>query len=220
MSEIKVIGTSHVSKQSIDEVKQAIEYFNPDIIALELDPIRFQALITKKRKRNIKQELKHFGIKGLFLNYLGSIIENQIGKKVNIKPGSEMKTAIKLAVKKNKEIALIDQDIRITMKKLTKIKFKEKFQMFLDIIRAPFVKKQLNKFDFTKVPEQKLIDQLLPQVKKRYPELFKILIEDRNKIIAKNLNKLKLNKKDKKILAIIGAGHKKEVKKLISNGFK
>ncbi len=220
MFEIKIIGTSHVSKQSINEVKKNIEEFNPDIIALELDPIRFQALISKKRKRNIKQELKHFGIKGLFLNYIGSLIENQIGKKVNTKPGSEMKAAIKLAIEKNKEIALIDQDIRITIKKLSKIKFKEKFQMFLDLIRAPFVKKQLNKFNFNKVPEQELIDQLLPQVKKRYPELFKILIEDRNILIAKNLNKLKLDKKDKKILAIIGAGHKKEVKKLISNEYK
>jgi pheromone shutdown protein TraB len=43
------------------------------------------------------------------------------------------------------------------------------------------------------------------------------LIDDRNKILAKNLNNLKKNQNNKKILAIIGAGHKKEIKKLIKN---
>ena len=216
---ILVIGTSHISKQSVNEVKRSFKEFNPDILALELDILRFQSLISKKQNRNLLKELKHFGIKGLVLNTIGSWIENKLGQKVNIKPGTEMKTAINLAREHKKEIALIDQDIRITMKKLTKeVKLKEKIRIFLDLFRIPFAKKQMGKIDLTKVPEQEFIDTILKKVRKRYSGIYKVLIEDRNKVIAKNLNKLKKDKKEKEILAIIGAGHKKEVEKLISNG--
>ena len=78
-------------------------------------------------------------------------------------------------------------------------------------------KKQMGKIDLTEVPDQEFIDTILEKVKSRYPGIYKVLIKDRNKIIAKNLNKLRKDKKEKKILAIIGAGHKKEVKKLISD---
>jgi pheromone shutdown-related protein TraB len=214
-----IIGTSHVSKQSVNDVKNSFEEFNPDIIALELDILRFQSLIAKKQKRNLIKEIKHLGVKGVLLNTIGAWIENKIGQKVNMKPGAEMKTAIGLARIHKKEIALIDQDIRITLKRLTKeVKIKEKLRIFLDLFRIPFAKKQMEKIDLTKVPEQEFIDDIIKKVKNRYPGIYKVLIKERNKIIAKNLNKLKKDKKDKKILAIIGAGHKKEVEKLISNG--
>ncbi len=215
---ILVVGTSHIAKQSVEEVRKSFEQFNPDIIALELDILRFQSLIAKKQNRNFTKELKHFGVKGVILNTIGSWIENKLGQKVNMKPGAEMKEGIKLSREHKKEVALIDQDIRITMKKLTSgVKFKEKLRIFLDLFRIPFAKKQMGKIDLTKVPDQEFIDTILEKVKSRYPGIYKILIEDRNKIIAKNLNKLRKDKKEKKILAIIGAGHKKEVEKLISD---
>ena len=54
-----VIGTSHIAKQSIDEVKNVISFYNPEIIALELDQKRLPALMQKKhgylKKKRIKQ---------------------------------------------------------------------------------------------------------------------------------------------------------------------
>ena len=44
MSEIRLVGTAHVSAQSVEDVKRAIEEFQPDIVAVELDLARFHAL--------------------------------------------------------------------------------------------------------------------------------------------------------------------------------
>ena len=218
LENIRIIGTSHISKESILEVKNTIIDYDPDIIALELDPIRYNSLISNKKNSNLLTIIKQIGVRGLILNYIGAYIEKKLGQKVKVKPGAEMKMAIKLAKENKKEIALIDQDIRITIKKLTKeVTVKEKFKIFLDIIKSPFSKKELITIDLSKVPEQEFIDKIINEVKKRYPCIYKILIEDRNRIIAKNLNNLKIKKRDKKILVIIGAGHKKEVEKLISN---
>ena len=54
---ILIVGTSHISQQSIDEIHKYFEEFNPDIIAVELDILRFQSLISKKQKRNLMKEI-------------------------------------------------------------------------------------------------------------------------------------------------------------------
>ncbi|MEK6932577.1 MAG: TraB/GumN family protein [Nanoarchaeota archaeon] len=208
-----IIGTSHISIQSIKEVSNFIEKSKPEIIALELDKKRFFAL-TQERKHNFKDMLE-VGLKGYTINLIGSYIEKKLGKLVGVKPGSEMIKAIELAKKHNLAIALIDQDIQITLKKLTKISFKEKFRIFKDIIRGMLFKKEIVEFDLSKVPDEKLIDMLIGKVKKDYPEIYNVLIKERNELMAKALNKIISLNKDKKILAIIGAGHEKEVVRII-----
>ena len=55
----------------------------------------------------------------------------------------------------------------------------------------------------------------LLKVKKKYPNIYRVLVSERNKIMAKNLLILMKKEPDKKILAIIGAGHEKEMIELI-----
>ena len=220
MSNIYVLGTSHISIESIREVKSTFKEFDPDIIALELDPLRFQALLAKKQKRSFTKEIQFFGVRGFLLTLVLGYIEKKLGERVKIKPGTEMLTAIKLARENKKDIALIDQNIKLTIHNLSKISFREKSRVFFDILRVPFMNKKNVKIDLTKVPKEEFIENILKSVKIRYPGIYKALIGDRNKILAKNLNKLKKEKEGRKILAIIGAGHKKEVEKLIENGYK
>ena len=83
----------------------------------------------------------------------------------------------------------------------------------------PFIKrKMIRNFSYSldEVPDQETIERLIKLVKKRYPGVYKVLIYERNKILAKNLYKLMNTKKNVRILAIMGAGHKKEVERLIS----
>jgi pheromone shutdown protein TraB len=219
MSNIYILGTSHISIESIKEVKSTFKEFDPDILALELDPLRFQALLAKKQKRSLLKEIQFFGIRGFLLTSILGYVEKKLGEKVKIKPGSEMLAATKLARGHKREIALIDQNIKLTIHNLSSIPFKEKSKIFFDILKIPFIKGKKVKVDLTKVPKEEFIEDILKIVKIRYPGTYKSLISDRNKVLAKNLNKLKKEKEGKKILAIIGAGHKKEVERLI-NGYK
>ena len=41
MTEIRLVGTAHVSQKSVEEVRSAIEEFQPDIVGVELDRGRF-----------------------------------------------------------------------------------------------------------------------------------------------------------------------------------
>jgi pheromone shutdown protein TraB len=45
---LKIIGTAHVSKESIKEVQEAIITNEPDIVAVELDINRYQNMMAEK----------------------------------------------------------------------------------------------------------------------------------------------------------------------------
>jgi pheromone shutdown-related protein TraB len=205
-----VLGTSHIAIESVKKVEQIIKNYHPDLIALELDKRRFLAILSKKRKFTIR-DIKRLGLKGFLINYIGAWAEKKLGKSVGTKPGAEMKKAIQLAKENRIRIALIDQDINITIKKLVKsITFKEKFRFFKDLFFAPFSRQKI-KFNLKKVPNPKLIKQLITKVKNRYPNIYYVIVEERNKIMANNLNKLILKYPEQKIFVIIGAGHEKEI---------
>ena len=211
---LHIVGTSHIAIQSIDEVKVVIQRYNPKIIALELDIARLKSLLSHEETRLKFKDIKRFGIRGFLFNIIGAYIEKKLGKLVGIKPGTEMRTAIEIAKEKKLKVALIDQDISITLKNLTcRLTTKEKIRFISDIIKGFFSKNKL-KIDLSKVPSKDFIRKITLQVKKRYPSIYKTLIEDRDLYMAKALYKImNLNNEDN-VVAIVGAGH---VDGIISN---
>ncbi len=210
-----IIGTSHIAKQSLDDVNKAIEAGKPDIIALELDERRLHSLFMKPGKIRI-YDIKRVGIKGFIFSLIGAWAEKKLGKMVGVAPGSEMKIAVRLARKYNVQIALIDQDIEITLKRFSKsLTWKEKWNFIADILKAIFMRKKVIEFDLTKVPSKKVIKKLVDEVKKRYPNIYKVLIEERNEVMANNLKRIMELNPEKKILAVVGAGHEDDILELI-----
>ena len=121
------LGTSHIAKQSLEEVKKSILEEKPDIIALELDNKRLPALMSKVPRKMDLRSIGHVGLKGFLFSLFGAWAERKLGKLVGVAPGSEMKQAIRIAKKGSIELALIDQDIEITLRRLSKaITWKEK----------------------------------------------------------------------------------------------
>ena len=212
---LTILGTSHIAKQSLEDVEKEIENKKPDIIALEMDRRRLYSLFKKPGKIRI-YDIKRIGLKGFIFSLVGAWAEKKLGKIVGVAPGSEMKKAVRLARKNDMKVALIDQDIEITLKRFSKsLTWKEKWNFIVDVLKAIFVRKKIIEFDLTKVPSKKVIKKLVGQVKKRYPNIYKVLIEERNHVMADNIKKIMETYPDKKILAIIGAGHEDDILELI-----
>lgn len=208
-----IIGTSHISIESVREVRKEIVERSPEVVAIELDKVRLQSLLSEEKRKLSIRDIKELGVKGFLFNVVGAYVENKLGKLVNVKPGSEMKEAILAARKVKADVALVDQDVRITMKRLSQaLTWREKFRFVGDILKS-FVKRERIPIDLTKVPEKKMIHKLTNQLKKRYPSIYRVLIAERNAVIAKNLYTLMQGRKS--IIAVIGAGHEDDVIALI-----
>jgi len=216
---LEVIGTSHIAQQSLDEVKKAIEDGKPSIVALELDKKRLYALMHGKNDRLRIYDIKRVGLKGFIFSLIGAWAEKKLGEYVGVSPGSEMKSAVELANKYKMKVALIDQDIEITLKRLSKaLTWREKWNFFIDVLKAVVLRKKEVEFDLRTVPDKKLISKLIKKVKGRYPNIYKVLVEERNEIMAKMLVRLMKENENEKILAIIGAGHEEDIIGLIKKG--
>jgi len=208
-----LIGTSHIAKESIDTARAEIQKIRPSIVALELDKNRLHGLITKEKGNITLKHARQIGLKGYLFAKIGHFVEIKLGKMVGVSPGEDMLAGYETGKAINAKVALIDQDIQVTLKKFSKeITWKEKFRLVMDIIKAPFSKKKIQ-IDLSRVPDKKLIKQMLEQTKERYPNFYKVIVEDRNKYMAKKL--FILMKNYEKVLALIGAGHEEEIIKYI-----
>ncbi len=209
-----VVGTSHVSMDSVMEVERVLLDVKPGIIALELDFPRFKSLLSPQKRKLSLRDIKHLGVRGFLFNLVGAWAEKKIGDIVGVSPGSEMLKAVEVSKKLDADIALIDQDISITLNRLLKsITWKERFRFFYDLVKGFFVRKPVVKFDLRKVPPKEVIDMLISKVKKDYPSFYRVLIAERNVYMSKNLyNLMSLGKK---VVAVVGAGHEEELVELI-----
>ena len=69
-----------------------------------------------------------------------------------------MKQAVISAKNIDAKLALIDQDVTITLRNLSNyITWKEKFRFLKDIIKALFKKSDIEPFDISKVPSKEVI---------------------------------------------------------------
>ena len=79
---------------------------------------------------------------------------------------------------------------------------------FFDLLKGVFKREKI-KFDLHKVPSREIIKKLTNKVRKRYPNVYSVLVDDRNKYMAKNLYKLMLDYNS--VVAIVGAGHEEDL---------
>ena len=218
---LKIIGTSHIALQSLDEVERTIKRLEPRIIAVELDRARAQALL-KGSKSSIKlSHIRKIGVKGFLFALIAAYAERKLGELVGMKPGDEMLKAMQLAKKHKSMVMLIDQDVSITLRRFSKmLTWKEKGRMVVDVFKAVILKKPVVTFDLSTVPDKKMIKKLTKQLKKRYPNIHKVLVEERNHILAARLAAIMVNHPDDQIVAVMGAGHVDEVGDLIKKALK
>jgi len=212
---ILLIGTAHISQDSVDEVKKAIEEFKPDIVAVELCKRRYDAITKKDKWENtpvtnlLKSNQAYLMLAQTFL----SSIQRKLGKEYGVEPGSEMIAAMDEAKKYNVDVALVDRDITITLKRAwKKMGIREKFRLSWEFLKAMigFDEEELEELDLKELMNQDMISALMEEFGEIAPSVTTVLIHERDKYIAKKI--LDESKKGK-ILAVVGAGHLKGIQK-------
>lgn len=220
MENLRIIGTSHISPESLKKVERVILEESPAVVAVELDRKRFTALLQKGKRKLSFGDIRRVGFKGWLFALIGAWVEEKLGKKVGVSPGAEMLLAIKTAQKVNAKIAFIDQDIEITLRRFSKaLSWKEKWRFIVDVFKGLFLRKGV-KFDLSKVPSERVIEKLIRDVRLRYPNVYRVLVAERNEVMAHRLFHIMEQFPDGKIIAVVGAGHEREIAGLLKRYLK
>ncbi len=199
-----IVGTAHVYEKSVLEVREAIREEKPDVVALELDPARLDALLHNEERKPTLKEMKDFGFKNAFLLLFMSYLQKKISSDTGIVAGREMIEAAVEARSLGIPVALIDRDLRITIQRLMeKVRLKEKIMIFKDAI---FPDKEYT-IDYAYENSIELVNE----VKVKYPFIFEVLVDERDRHMAENLKRIQ----KEKVLAIVGAGHVSGIKRYL-----
>jgi len=220
---IILVGTAHISKESIAEVKAVIEEEHPDIVAVELDERRFKAITEKDTWENtpVTSLLKSGNAYFLLAQTFLSSIQRRLGKDYGVEPGSEMIEAINQAQSHDIPIELVDRDITITLKRAWKqMGIREKLRLFWEFLKAivGFDEEELDELDLEELMDQDMISALMEEFGELAPTVRDVLITERDEYIAQKI--LDASKNDKTVVAVIGAGHLQGIKThLTTKGF-
>lgn len=211
---IILVGTAHVSDKSVAEVNEVIEREKPDIVAVELDRGRYQALKGEEEVReiNVRELLAGGRLYHFLIHWFLAYVQKKIGNDEGVKPGAEMLTAIEQAEKSGARLALIDRDIQITLGRFwNKMSFFEKLKLSFSLLGASlgFGTKEI---DMDTVTNEDVVTRLIDELRKLAPNAASVLIDERDAFMAKKLLEIS---GEGSVVAVVGAGHRQGIQRYL-----
>jgi pheromone shutdown-related protein TraB len=214
--EIILIGTAHVSKQSVEQVKEVIDREQPDSVCIELDDQRFKSIMegSKWRETDIFKVIKEKKATLLLMNLAISSFQNRLAKQFDTKPGQEMIQGIESAKEIGAELVLADRNIQITFSRIwNNVSFWGKGQLLTSIIYSIFNKESISEEELEKMKTQDTLNASLAEISEAFPRLKKPLIDERDQYLAQKIKEAP----GKKVVAVLGAAHVPGITKEIHN---
>lgn len=214
--EIILVGTAHISKESIDEVKKIIEEEKPDHVCVEIDPSRYKTMTKGQDWGNMKIDKVLRERKGFLLlaNLVLSSFQKKMGKNLGVTPGEDMKAAIEVSKEAGIPFSFSDREIQITLQRAwSKSSFWNKNKMLAAMITSIFSKEELSKEEIEKLKEKSALEDMMEELANYLPSVKAVLIDERDQYLATNI----FTAPGKKIVAVIGAGHANGIVKWLNN---
>lgn len=204
--EITLIGTAHVSMESANLVGQVIEEERPDTVCVELCQSRYQSITQKNQWQNtdLLKAIKEKKAFLLLLNLMLAYFQKKIGQKLGIKPGEEIRRAIKAAEAVGATIYLADRDIRITLSRTWRLMgLWAKIKLFAQSVFSMGEVDSIKEEDIENLKKGDVLETLLSEIGKSFPEIRRVLIDERDQYLAHKIR----TAPGRKIVAVVGAGH-------------
>ncbi|KAI8558307.1 hypothetical protein RHMOL_Rhmol04G0081000 [Rhododendron molle] len=187
--DVYVVGTAHVSQESCEQVKAVIRISKPQVVFLELCPIRMPVLLTQNLK---------------------------VASKLEVCPGSEFRVACEEALKydDNVQVKLGDRPVEITLRRTwakmplwhkTKLLYSLVFQAFF-LPSSEDLIKMLKEMD-----DVDMLTHVIQDMSKQFPTLMETLVHERDQYMSAKL--LEVAGKYSSVVAVVGKGHLQGIKK-------
>ena len=212
--EIILVGTAHISQESKDLVRKTIEEESPDTVCVELDEGRMKSLEEPDRWKNLdlKAIIRQKQLGTLVANLVLGSYQKRMGDQTGVRPGAELQEAVQIAKEKNIPIVLADRQIKTTLRRTwSYTPWYRKFALLGALISSIFDKTEVSEEELRKIKEQDSLNAMMAEFGKTFPEVKKVLIDERDQFLASRI----INAPGKKVVAVVGAGHVKGISQII-----
>lgn len=204
--EIILLGTAHISKESVEEVEKLIRDEQPDRVCIEIDAVRFKQMREGQKwsNLNIGQVLK----KGQGFMMLASLVlsayQRRLGMDVGTTQGREMMIAADICDELGIPYSHSDRDIQTTLRRAwAKSGFFQKMKMLGALIGSAFTNEKLSEEELENLKKKSALQTMMDELADYLPAVKQVFIDERDQFLATNI----FLEKEKKVLAVVGAGH-------------
>lgn len=205
--DIYLVGTAHLSNESVADVETTVEQVRPDAICVELCQGRYQAMTQADNwnKMDIFKVLRRKKAVFLLAQLIMTSFYRRLGEKLGIQPGAEMLKGIEMAKQTGAKLVLADRNIEITLKRVWGyLGFWSKLKLFMQLSGGIIFSGE--EIDTDMIEELKKKDQLeavMTEFADKFPEIKKRLIDERDTYLAQEIR----HAPGKTVVAVVGAGH-------------
>jgi len=210
--DIHLIGTAHVSRESIDEVTAAIREEKPGMVCVELDEGRY-ASITKQdnwERLNVSKVLKEGKGFLLIANIALVSFQRRLGNELGVKPGEEMLAALNTAQEMGIPYSLCDREVQITLRRAWSCcTLWSKCKLLATLLSSAFVAEKLSADEIEKLKNSNELDGMMAELANYLPTVKETLIDERDRYLAAKIWAAanQTNNAAGGTVAVVGAGH-------------
>lgn len=204
--EIYLVGTAHVSLESVDDVRRTVEVVEPDTICVELCQARYQAFTRPDtwQKMDVFKVIREGKAVFLLSQLLMSAFYKRIGDRLGVRPGADMLEGVRLAHERDVELVLADRDVQVTLKRTWRglgywNKLKLIFVLLTNVVASP----EIDKETVEDLKRQDRPGDVLLEFAKAFPAVKEVIIDERDVYLAQKIKQAE----GERVVAVVGAGH-------------
>ncbi|MDR1571538.1 MAG: TraB/GumN family protein [Clostridiales Family XIII bacterium] len=209
--EIILLATAHVSKQSVELVKRAIEEERPDSVCVELDEDRYRNIQDPEawKRTDITKVIRSKKVGFLLANLILSSYQRKMAEKLQTKVGQEMIQGVESAKEAGAELVLADRKIQITFLRIwRKLGIVEKMKLIYSLVFSFDDGEDITDADLQAMLKDDMLEAAMGDIHRQFPKISGILIGERDQYLA---NMIK-NAPGRKVVAVLGGAHVPGVK--------
>ncbi len=208
--EIILLGTAHVSRESVEEVSRVIREEAPGRVCVEIDAARYKTMTEGQNweAMNVSQVLRQRRGFLLLANLVLASFQRRIGKDLGVQPGEEMKAAIATAEELGVPFSFVDREINVTLRRAwSRSSFWGKNKMFAALLGSAITKEKLEEEQIEELKSKSALDGMMDELAGFLPSVKEVLIDERDRYLATKI----FESTEERVVAVVGAGHVKGI---------
>jgi len=204
--DVYLVGTAHLSQESVQDVRTTVEQVHPETICTELCKSRHQAITQADAwsKMDVFKVIRQKKAAFLLAQLIMTSFYRRLGQRLGIQPGAEMLEGIRLAEETKAELVLADRDIEITLKRVWGyLGFWSKTKLAMQLLMGILFQEEIDADAIETLKQKDQLESIMAEFAGRFPEIKRRLIDERDTYLAQKIR----SAPGKTVVAVVGAGH-------------
>ncbi|MFA7484884.1 MAG: TraB domain-containing protein, partial [Phycisphaerae bacterium] len=179
--DVYIVGTAHVSQESVDDVRNTIQSVKPDAVCIELCQGRYDSMTQKDiwQKMDIFKIVRQKKAAFLLAQLVIGAFYRRLGEKLGVTPGAEMLEGINQANEIGAKLVMADRPIEITLKRVWRyLRFWDKLKLMFSIIGNVCAPEEIDADLIDKMKQQDQLETILAEFAGKFPEIKRRLIDE------------------------------------------